>query len=109
MTSLETVLDEAGLTNPKLREFVKEHAELTGAERVEVVNASDDARLVEEALAAGEREEFIAVLAAFVAINTMVYVTLAVAKILPKVYVRDLLDTRNRRSETRSIDPDAPV
>ena len=55
------------------------------------------------------REEFIAVLAAFVAINTMVYVTLAVAKILPKVYVRDLLDTRNRRSETRSIDPDAPV
>ena len=55
------------------------------------------------------REEFIAVLAAFVAINTMVYVTLAVAKMLPKVYLRDLLDTRNRRSETRSIDPDAPI
>jgi hypothetical protein len=55
------------------------------------------------------REEFIAVLAAFVAINTIVYVTLAVAKILPKVYVRDLVDTRNRRSETRSIDPDAPI
>lgn len=55
------------------------------------------------------REEFIAVLAAFVAINTIVYVTLAVAKVLPKIYVRDLVDTRNRRSETRSIDPDAPV
>jgi hypothetical protein len=55
------------------------------------------------------REEFIAVLAAFVAINTIVYVTLAVAKVLPKVYLRDLVDTRDRRSETRSIDPDAPI
>ena len=55
------------------------------------------------------REEFIAVLAAFVAINTIVYVTLAVAKILPKVYLRDVFATRNRRAETRSIDPDAPV
>ena len=53
--------------------------------------------------------EFIAVLAAFVAINTIVYVTLSVAKILPKLYVRDLVDTRNRRSETRSIHPDAPI
>ena len=55
------------------------------------------------------RNELIAVLAAFVAINTIVYVTLAVAKILPKVYVRDWLESRNRRSETRSIDPDAPI
>ena len=55
------------------------------------------------------REEFVAVLAAFVAINTIVYVTLAVAKILPKVYVSDWIGARNRRSETRSIDPDAPV
>lgn len=47
-------MDEAGLTNTKVREFVKEYAELTGAERVEVVNASDDARLLEEAVAAGE-------------------------------------------------------
>ena len=30
------------------------------------------------------REEFVAVLAAFVAINTIVYVTLAVAKIRPR-------------------------
>ena len=55
------------------------------------------------------RNDVVAVLAAFVAINTIVYVTLAVAKVLPKVYVRDLVDTRNRRSETRSIDPDAPI
>ena len=55
------------------------------------------------------RNDFIAVLAAFVAINTIVYVTLAVAKILPKVYVRDWLSARNRRAETRSIDPDAPI
>ena len=55
------------------------------------------------------REEFIAVLAAFVAINTILYVTLAVAKVLPKLYVRDWVRTRNRRSETRSIHPDAPV
>ena len=54
MADLEAVLDEAGLTNPQVREFVKEYAELTGAERVEVVNASDDARLLEEAVDAGE-------------------------------------------------------
>ena len=53
--------------------------------------------------------EAVAVLAAFVAINTMVYVTLAVAKILPKIYVSDWIGPRNRRAETRSIDPDAPV
>jgi hypothetical protein len=55
------------------------------------------------------RHEVIAVLAAFVAINTIGYVTLAVAKILPKVYVGDWIGPRNRRSETRSIDPQAPV
>ncbi len=55
------------------------------------------------------REEFVAVLAAFVAINTILYVTLSVAKILPKVYVQDWISRRNRRSETRSIHPDAPV
>ncbi len=55
------------------------------------------------------RNEVFAVLAAFVAINTIVYVTLAVAKTLPKVYVRDWIGPRNRRAETRSIHPDAPV
>lgn len=55
------------------------------------------------------RHGFFAVLAAFVAINTILYVTLAVAKILPKVYFGDWLASRNRRSETRSIRPDAPI
>lgn len=50
--------------------------------------------------------EFVAVLAAFVAINTIVYVTLAVAKVLPKIYFSDLVEGRNRRGETRSIHPD---
>ena len=57
MADLEAVMDDAGLTNPRVREFVKEYAELTGAERIEVVNASDDARLLEEAVAAGELEK----------------------------------------------------
>ncbi|WP_374454337.1 hypothetical protein [Nocardioides sp.] len=55
------------------------------------------------------KNQFIAVLAAFVAINTIVYVALAVAKILPKFYLRDWLASRNRRAETRSIHPDAAV
>ena len=55
------------------------------------------------------RNELFAVLAAFVAINTIVYVTLAVAKVLPKVYVSDWIDKRTRRGETRSIRPDAPI
>lgn len=55
------------------------------------------------------RNEVFAVLAAFVAINTIVYVTLAVAKILPKLYVGDWIGNRNRRAETRGIRPDAPL
>jgi hypothetical protein len=47
-------------------------------------------------------------LAAFVAVNTIMYVTLAVAKILPKVYLSDWLAGRSRRSETRSIHPEDP-
>lgn len=54
MTDVESVLDEAGLTNPHVREYVQYWAALTGAERVEVVDASDDARLVQESLDAGE-------------------------------------------------------
>ena len=57
MSDLEAALDDAGLTNPQVREFVKEYAELTGAERIEVVNASDDRRLLDEAVAAGELEK----------------------------------------------------
>ena len=48
-------------------------------------------------------------LAAFVAINTIMYVALAVAKMLPKVYLSDFVSRRGRRRETRSINPDDPV
>lgn len=51
----------------------------------------------------------VAVLAAFVAINTLVYSVLAFGKVLPKLYLSDIHSTRNRRSETRHIDPDAPI
>jgi phosphoenolpyruvate carboxykinase (GTP) len=51
---LEAILDRAGLTNPAVRDYVRHWAEITGAARVEVVGAADDARLVREALAAGE-------------------------------------------------------
>lgn len=51
-----------------------------------------------------------AVLSTFVAVNTVLYLTLAIIKILPKAYLSDWVDQRNRRSETRSIYPegDAP-
>ena len=48
------------------------------------------------------------VLAGFVAVNTLVYVTLSVAKALPRVYLRDWLPRRYARRETRSIYPDGP-
>ncbi|MGY2002657.1 phosphoenolpyruvate carboxykinase (GTP) [Blastococcus sp. SYSU DS1024] len=48
------MLDEAGVRNGRVRDFVRQWAEHTGAARVEVVNASDDARLIQEALEAGE-------------------------------------------------------
>ncbi len=51
---LETNLDEAGLKNPSVREYVRHWAEHTGAQRVEVVGAADDARLISESLVAGE-------------------------------------------------------
>ncbi|PPB48861.1 hypothetical protein C4K88_13870 [Arthrobacter pityocampae] len=47
------------------------------------------------------------VLAAFVAINTVIYASLALANILPKIYPTDWVTDRNRRTETRSIYPDA--
>lgn len=48
-------------------------------------------------------------LAAFVALNTIMYVALAIAKMLPKFYLGDWVHRRGRRSETRSIHPDDPV
>ncbi|WBM81092.1 hypothetical protein KIV56_07605 [Cryobacterium breve] len=47
--------------------------------------------------------EFFAVFSAFVGINTVIYVVLAVAKILPKIYVTDWVRGRNRRIAARSI------
>ena len=46
-------------------------------------------------------------LAAFVALNTIMYVALAIAKMLPKFYLSDWVSRRGRRSETRSIHPDS--
>src|SRR4051812_1940586 len=47
-------MDQAGLRNQHVRDYVREWFALTGADRIEVVNATDDARLLREALAAGE-------------------------------------------------------
>jgi phosphoenolpyruvate carboxykinase (GTP) len=54
VADVEVVLDEAGVKNPEVRAYVLYWAELTGAARVEVVSSADDARLIEEALEAGE-------------------------------------------------------
>ncbi|MDQ0029627.1 hypothetical protein [Arthrobacter bambusae] len=53
--------------------------------------------------------DWFAILATFVAINTLMYGALAIAKIFPKVHPSDWIRTRNQRSETRSIHPDAPA
>src|SRR3954465_8186968 len=47
-------MDKAGLRNEHVRDYVREGFALTGADRIEVINASDDARLLREALDAGE-------------------------------------------------------
>jgi hypothetical protein len=52
------------------------------------------------------QSQWFAALSMFVAINTIVYVTLAVIKLLPKAYLSDWVWQRNRRSETRSIYPE---
>jgi len=54
VVDVDKVLDEAGLHNPRVREYVQHWAEHTGAARIEVVSAADDARLVQESLDAGE-------------------------------------------------------
>jgi len=54
MADVDKALDGAGLKNPQLREYVRYWADLTGAERVEVVSAADDARLIQESLDADE-------------------------------------------------------
>jgi hypothetical protein len=47
-----------------------------------------------------------ATLSLFVAINTLLYLTLAILKLLPKAYLSDWVSRRNRRSESRSIYPE---
>ncbi len=54
MIDVATALQEAGLTNPAVREHVQRWAEHTGAARIEVVDAADDARLIAESIEAGE-------------------------------------------------------
>src|SRR5215204_4259001 len=51
---VDAALDDAGLKNPHVRAYVHTWAELTGAARVEVVSVSDDARLIQESIDAGE-------------------------------------------------------
>lgn len=47
-----------------------------------------------------------AALSTFVAINTILYVSMSIFKILPKPYLSDVLRRHGRRAETRSIYPD---
>jgi phosphoenolpyruvate carboxykinase (GTP) len=54
MVDVHAALGGAGLRNVHVREYVRHWAELTGAARIEVISASDDARLIGEALAGGE-------------------------------------------------------
>lgn len=48
------------------------------------------------------------VLSVFVAINTVMYLAFAVAKMLPKVHPQDWRRRRHERSQTRSIHPAVP-
>jgi len=54
MTDVEAVLDDAGIKNEQVRDYVARWAEITQPDRIEVVSAEDDGRLIEEALADGE-------------------------------------------------------
>ena len=54
VTDVDRVLNEAGLRNSAVREYVRYWSEVTGAARVEVVSAADDERLIQESLAVGD-------------------------------------------------------
>jgi phosphoenolpyruvate carboxykinase (GTP) len=54
VVNVDDALDKAGLTNTHVREYVKHWFEIYGAAELEVVSAADDARLIAEALQAGE-------------------------------------------------------
>jgi len=52
---------------------------------------------------------FFAGLSALVMLNTLIFVTLAITKVLPELHLSDIVHRRGRREETRSIFPDAPL
>jgi phosphoenolpyruvate carboxykinase (GTP) len=54
VADVDAILEAANLKNDHVREYVRYWAGVTGAANIEVVSAEDDARLVAEALAAGE-------------------------------------------------------
>jgi hypothetical protein len=55
------------------------------------------------------QSDWFMVLSTFVAVNTVMYVTLAIAKLVPRLHPSSWFRSRNQRSETRNIDPDAPI
>lgn len=54
VATIHRYLDEGGVANSAIRSFVEEWALLTEPDRIEVIRAEDDARLIAEALDAGE-------------------------------------------------------
>ena len=54
MADVDAILEAAHLKNDHVREYVRYWAGVTGADNIEVVSADDDARLIQEALEAGE-------------------------------------------------------
>jgi len=54
VADVDAILEAAHLKNDHVREYVRYWAEITGADNIEVVSVDDDARLIQEALEAGE-------------------------------------------------------
>jgi phosphoenolpyruvate carboxykinase (GTP) len=54
VVDVDAILGDAQLTNEHVLEYVRYWAGITGADNIEVVSADDDARLLQEALEAGE-------------------------------------------------------
>src|SRR6201996_2774119 len=54
VADVDAILEAAHLKNESVREYVRYWAGITGADNLEVVSADDDARLIQEALDAGE-------------------------------------------------------
>jgi phosphoenolpyruvate carboxykinase (GTP) len=54
VADVDAILEAAHLKNDHVREYVRYWAGITGADNIEVVSVDDDARLIQEALEAGE-------------------------------------------------------